>query len=86
MAIDLPDRDGKVNFLEVLHALAGSAAGTMLPEEEEVYIHERMFARQPSLRNPTKFYAGHYFAALYVQAAVRGFIARYQMRDMMERM
>ena len=30
--------------------------------------------------NPPKYSVGHYHAALYVQAAVRGFLARYEVQ------
>uniref|UniRef100_A0A7S1XCD4 Voltage-gated ion channel superfamily n=1 Tax=Tetraselmis chuii TaxID=63592 RepID=A0A7S1XCD4_9CHLO len=80
MTVDIPNRSGQVHFLETLHALSGRVAGTQLPEEEEEHIHMRMHERLPDSNYP-KYSAAHYHAALYVQAAVRGFLARHQMKN-----
>lgn len=80
MTVDIPNRSGHVHFLETLHALSGRVAGTQLPEEEEEHIHARMHERLPDTSYP-KYSAAHYHAALYVQAAVRGFLARHQMKN-----
>lgn len=72
MAAEIPDRSGKVHFMEVLHALAGKTAGVLLPLEEEGRLHEKLLQALPIDRVAPKFTAGHFFAALYVQAAVRG--------------
>lgn len=83
MSVDIPNHDGTIHFLETLHALAGRIAGTELPEDEEVKIRGRIADRLPTFADGSsvpKYTAAHYHAALYVQAAVRGFLARYQMR------
>jgi len=83
MSVDIPNHDGTIHFLETLHALAGRIAGTELPEDEEVKIRGKIADRLPTFNeggSVPKYTAAHYHAALYVQAAVRGFLARYQMR------
>lgn len=83
MACDIPNHDGKVHFYETLHALAGRKAGRYLPEEEEVKIRSKIKDRLPVFTSESaipKYTAAHYHAALYVQAAVRGYLARYHMR------
>ena len=75
MNTNIPARHGKVHYLEVLHALAARVSGTHLPPSEESRIHEKIVDRLPS--NKTSFYtASHYYAVQYVQAAIRGLIAR----------
>mmetsp|Transcript_3119 Transcript_3119/g.7221 ORF Transcript_3119/g.7221 Transcript_3119/m.7221 type:complete len:1718 (+) Transcript_3119:685-5838(+) len=84
MSVDIPNHDGNIHFLETLHALAGRIAGTELPEDEEVKIRGKIADRLPTFTeggSVPKYTAAHYHAALYVQAAVRGFLARYQMRN-----
>jgi len=84
MSVDIPNHNGKIHFLETLHALAGRIAGTELPEDEEEKIRGKIADRLPVFKDGTgvpKYTAAHYHAALYVQAAVRGFLARYQMRS-----
>jgi len=84
MSVDIPNHDGSIHFLETLHALAGRIAGTELPEDEEVKIRGKIADRLPTLDvagHVPKYTAAHYHAALYVQAAVRGFLARYEMRN-----
>jgi len=86
MSVDIPNHNGKIHFLETLHALAGRIAGTELPEDEEVKIRGKIADRLPVFHDGSgvpKYTAAHYHAALYVQAAVRGFLARYQMRAKM---
>jgi hypothetical protein len=84
MSVDIPNHDGNIHFLETLHALAGRIAGTELPEDEEVKIRGKIADRLPTFNENgkvPKYTAAHYHAALYVQAAVRGFLARYEMRN-----
>ena len=83
MSVDIPEHEGKIHFLETLHALAGRIAGTVLPQDEEEKIRGKIADRLPSFKASVlpKYTAAHFHAALYVQAAVRGFLARYQMRE-----
>ena len=84
MTVDIPNHDGKIHFLETLHALTGRIAGTELPESEEVKVRDSMVDRLPTFDNAKdvpKFTAAHFHAALYVQAAVRGYMQRYRMRE-----
>jgi len=87
MSVDIPNHSGRIHFLETLHALSGRIAGTILPEDEEVKIRGKIADRLPVFKDGAgvpKYTAAHYHAALYVQAAVRGFLARYQMRNKLE--
>lgn len=86
MAIDVPNHPGnRVAFMETLHALAGRVSGTELPEIEEDYLAARFAKRQPyNGATYPAFTAAHYHAALYVQAAIRGFMARHKMKTLME--
>lgn len=79
MSVDIPNRENRVQFLETLHALSGRVAGTQLPEEDERRIHEKLCSHIPQEIGFPKYTAAHVLAALYVQAAVRGFLARHQM-------
>ena len=84
MTVDIPNHDGKIHFLETLHALTGRIAGTELPESEEVKVRDSMVDRLPTFasdKDVPKFTAAHFHAALYVQAAVRGYMQRYRMRE-----
>ena len=84
MTVDIPNHDCKIHFLETLHALTGRIAGTELPESEEVKVRDSMVDRLPTFDNAKdvpKFTAAHFHAALYVQAAVRGYMQRYRMRE-----
>ena len=84
MSVDIPNRTyaGKphVQFYETLHALAGRCAGTQLPLDEEEKVSLTFAAITPSSKEYPRFTAAHYHAAMHVQAAVRGFLTRYNMR------
>ncbi|KAK3250718.1 Caveolin-2 [Cymbomonas tetramitiformis] len=84
MSIDIPNHNGRVHFYETVHALAGRVAGIDVPEEEEMKIRGKIREKLPVFADAAsipKYTAAHYHAALYVQAAVRGFLARYHMRE-----
>jgi Ion transport protein len=86
MSVDIPNRmyNGAphVHFLEVLHALAGRIAGVQLPVDEAEKMHACFTGMLPiHEREYPKYSAAHYHAALHVQAAVRGFLARYKMQS-----
>lgn len=85
MAVDIPNHPGNtVSFIETLHAMAGRVCGTELPDIEEDYLTARFARRQPNGgQECPKYTAAHFHAALHVQAAVRGFMARHNMRDLM---
>lgn len=80
MSVDVPTRDGKVHFIETLHALAGRVAGKYLPEEEEAAILNKLVTKLPDeIENEDNLHtAGHIQAVLYFQAAVRGLLARHE--------
>lgn len=86
MGVDIPNRifnnAPHVHFIEVLHALAGRIAGVQLPTDEAMKAHARFVSILPphSPEYP-KYSAAHYHAALHVQAAVRGFLARHDMEQ-----
>jgi len=83
MSVDIPNHNGLVHFYETLHALAGRVAGMPLPEDEEVNIRNKIRDKLPTFSSEAqypKYSAAHFHAALYVQAAVRGYLARYHMR------
>jgi hypothetical protein len=46
---NIPIREGRLHFLEVLHALTGRIAGAELPEEEEFRIHNQLVQRLPAV-------------------------------------
>ncbi|GLC39690.1 Caveolin-2 [Pleodorina starrii] len=83
LSVDIPvHQNNKVTFLETLHALAGRLAGTELPEIEEERIIGRYLRRLPGGGQVfPKYTAAHFHAALYVKAAVQGFLARHNMRQ-----
>ena len=83
LCIDVPEHDGRIHFLETLHALAGRVAGTDLPEREMKKIRDTAQEKLPSLKEDfvPRYSASHYNAALYVQAAVRGFLARQEIKE-----
>jgi len=94
MSCDIPNRDGYVTFHELLYALSQRAAIARYPELGQELVSlgasqpddERRFWRTLNRHvghdpnRPPLYSVGHYHAALYVQAAVRGFLARYEIR------
>lgn len=86
MGVDIPNRifngSPHVHFIEVLHALAGRIAGVQLPSDEAEKAHARFVSiLPPHAEEYPKYGAAHYHAALHVQAAVRGFLARHDMEQ-----
>ena len=77
----IPDHQGKMHFVEVLHALAARVAGTHLPPSQEYGLQLQLAKRVPQLRGYVDreplYTVAHYHAALSVQAAVRGYLVRY---------
>lgn len=76
----------QVHYLETLHALSGRVAGTMVPDAEELKVHAKLHPKLPTrdAKNPPKYSAAHFYAALHVQAAVRGFLRRHALREVGE--
>jgi hypothetical protein len=76
----------QVHYLETLHALSGRVAGTMVPDAEELKVHAKLHPKLPArdANNPPKYSAAHFYAALHVQAAVRGFLRRHALREVGE--
>lgn len=66
-----------------MHALAGRVAGTEVPDDEEERIRQRLYPRLPSTdtSDVPKYGVSHFYAALYVQAAVRGFLKRHALKE-----
>lgn len=81
MSLDIPDRNSRVHFLETLHSLMGHAAGTELPLEEDLRIHEQMFHLLPKSSEDPEYTAAHYHSGKYVQASIRGFLIRERMAE-----
>lgn len=75
----MPRLHRQVHFLETLHALSGRIAGTEEPDSEEQKVHQKMHPYLPvnDPSDPPKYTVAHFYAALYVQAAVRGFLKRH---------
>mmetsp|Transcript_58372 Transcript_58372/g.186072 ORF Transcript_58372/g.186072 Transcript_58372/m.186072 type:complete len:1616 (+) Transcript_58372:485-5332(+) len=86
MEVDIPEHQGKIHFLETLHALAGREASAELPEEEENAINRTLADRLPPVGEGggPKYTAAHFHAAQYVQAAVRGYLARAEYLEELE--
>ena len=92
MSCDIPCRRGQVHYTEVVYALSQRAALQASPNltDELTQLHvknrteERKFWRSMNKQvghdpsKPAPFSAGHYHAALYVQAAVRGYLVRFR--------
>ena len=73
---------GQINFHETLHALAGRVAAHPLPAGVENEVRAKLMRKLTHLNSGKgghKYTAGHYHAAEYVQAAVRGFLTRYRL-------
>lgn len=82
MGVDIPLRNQKVHFLETLYALAGRVAGAELPDDEERKIRSNLTQRLPQPEEGApKYTAAHFYAALHVQAAIRGFLTRLGMDE-----
>lgn len=73
----------QVHFLETMHALAGRIAGTEVPDDEEQKVRRMLYPRLPSkdASDVPKYGVSHFYAALYVQAAVRGFLRRHALKE-----
>lgn len=84
MTSDIPNRDGKVHFFETLHSLSARVAGTDLPWNEQIKVHSKLSSKLPRNVEDTKHTVAHYHAALYVQAAVRGMLARQAVKQHLE--
>lgn len=56
--------------------------GTEVPEVELLKLHTQLTCKLPARgRDFPKYTAAHMYAAMYVQAAVRGFITRHVLRN-----
>lgn len=66
-----------------MHALAGRLAGCEVPEEEEQKVRQQLYPRLPtkSGAEDPKYGVLHFYAALYVQAAMRGFLKRHALKE-----
>jgi hypothetical protein len=66
-----------------MHALAGRLAGVEVPEDEEEKVRQKLYPRLPSkdAADIPKYGVSHFYAALYVQAAVRGFLKRHELKE-----
>ena len=91
MSVNIPNRSFRgaphVHFLETLHALAGRIAGVQLPSDEAEKAQARFAGLLPAGDRDgdfPKYSAAHYHAALHVQAAVRGFLARHRMNGQVD--
>jgi hypothetical protein len=75
----------QIHFLETMHALAGRLAGVEVPEDEEEKVRQKLYPRLPSKDDADmpKYGVSHFYAALYVQAAVRGFLKRHALKGCM---
>jgi hypothetical protein len=66
-----------------MHALAGRIAGAEVPEDEELKVRRMLYPLLPSkdASDVPKYGVSHFYAALYVQAAVRGFLRRHALKE-----
>jgi hypothetical protein len=73
----------QIHFLETMHALAGRLAGCEVPEEEEQKVRKQLYPRLPTKEGGAdpKYSVSHFYAALYVQAAMRGFLKRHALKE-----
>lgn len=85
LSLEIPERHSGVHFLETLHSLMGHAAGTELPLEEDLRIHEQMFHLLPKENEDPPYTAAHYHSGKYVQASIRGFLIREKMAENIRR-
>eukprot|EP00793_Prasinoderma_coloniale_P003769 PRCOL_00003146-RA len=80
--LDISVHNGKINFHETLYSLAARVAAHPLPttveQEVRIKILKKLDYFKVSAQAETEYTAGHYHAAEYVQAAVRGFLTRYK--------
>ena len=73
---------GYIHFVEALHGLAARVAHAELPPEEQTTLLMELARRMPALHRAADdvsphYNVGQYMAALYVQSAVRGYLARH---------
>ena len=71
-------RAKKIHFLETLHALAGRISAVTLPAQTENKVYNSFKSRLPVMPPSAtpKYTVSQYYAAVYVQAAIRGFLSR----------
>ncbi|GFR46010.1 hypothetical protein Agub_g7488 [Astrephomene gubernaculifera] len=80
--LDIPIYKGnKVSYIEVLHALAGSVCYAALPEPAVDKVHRELSKRLPPDDPHQRFSAAHYYAAVLVRAAIKGFLVRHAYRQ-----
>ncbi|KXZ52368.1 hypothetical protein GPECTOR_9g412 [Gonium pectorale] len=86
MSVDIPlHPQNMVSFIETLHALSGRMAGAELPDIEEEWLMERFARRLPGGDGPfPKYTAAHYHASQYVRAAIRAFMVRHRLKEMVQ--
>ncbi|CAG9459996.1 unnamed protein product [Pedinophyceae sp. YPF-701] len=83
MRVSIPNRGGKVHFHETLYALSSLVAYADVPQQAQQTVSSQLRGTMP--KDESKYSVAHYHAALYVQAAVRGFLARYEMQNRLDR-
>lgn len=73
----------QIHFLETMHALAGRIAGAEVPEDEELKVRRMLYPLLPckDASDVPKYGVSHFYAALFVQAAVRGFLRRHALKE-----
>ena len=83
MSVEIPNRKGELHFLEVLHALrAASPARTYLWKRKRTSETKSSTGSTfNEKKGVPKYTAAHVHAALFVQAAVRGFPRGTRMRE-----
>lgn len=85
LVLDIPDRNSHIHFMETLHSLLRHVAGTELPMEEDLRIHEQTMHLLPDSEASWNYTAAHYHSAKYVQASIRGFLIREKMTQQIQR-
>ena len=84
---DIPMRDGRINFLETLMALAYKVAGADIPEEDNenlVKKIEELLNHEQNLP-PARYRVAHLYSALFVKANIQGFLVRLSLRPIFAR-
>ena len=71
-------RARRIHFLETLHALASRVSAVKLPAQTENKVYKSLKSRLPVMvpSATPKYTVSQYYAAVYVQAAIRGFLSR----------
>lgn len=68
MTSDIPNRNGKVHFMETLHALSARIVGTDLPAAAHKKVEKQLRSKLPKSAETIKYTVAHYHAVSFADS------------------